>query len=68
MRRFLVAAVVGVGVGTSSAGTVVGVTIMIITHKNMKLALPFGPFLALGALSYIFFGAELIHWYTHLFR
>jgi leader peptidase (prepilin peptidase)/N-methyltransferase len=52
----------------SSAGTVVGVTIMIITHKNMKLALPFGPFLALGALAYIFFGAELIHWYTHIFR
>ena len=52
----------------SSAGTLVGVIIMIITHKNMKLALPFGPFLALGALAYIFFGPELIHWYTHIFR
>ena len=52
----------------SSVGTIIGVMVMLITHKNMKLALPFAPFLALGALAYIFFGAELIEWYSHILR
>jgi leader peptidase (prepilin peptidase)/N-methyltransferase len=33
--------------------------------KDAKLALPFGPFLALGAIAYIFYGRQLIQWYLH---
>ena len=29
----------------------------------MQAAIPFGPFLALGALIYVFFGGMLIDWY-----
>ncbi|MEZ4525452.1 MAG: prepilin peptidase [Desulfobacterales bacterium] len=39
---------------SSAIGTVIGTAIMLARHKNMKLALPFGPFLALGAVIYIF--------------
>ncbi len=47
----------------SAAGTLVGLILMIRTGKNMKLAVPFGPFLALGAITYLFFGDFLIGWY-----
>jgi leader peptidase (prepilin peptidase) / N-methyltransferase len=51
---------------SSLTGSVIGVTIMILTRKDSKLAIPFGPFLALGALVYIFFGESVIDWYLRL--
>lgn len=51
---------------SSSLGTVVGVGIMIATGKNMKLAVPFGPFLSAGAVIYVFFGPRLIDWYLNV--
>jgi leader peptidase (prepilin peptidase)/N-methyltransferase len=50
----------------SATGTVVGLAIMLATGRNMKLAVPFGPFLALGATVHVFFGARLIDWYFKL--
>ncbi len=51
----------------SLLGTTVGVIIMILTRLgNVKLKIPFGPFLSAGSLVYIFFGAPLIHWYFSL--
>lgn len=52
----------------SATGTLVGLAIMLYTRKNMKLAVPFGPFLAIGAVTYIFFGPEIIYWYFNLMR
>ncbi len=52
----------------SITGTVIGLTLMLASGKNMKLAVPFGPFLALGAVIYIFYGTELIHWYLYGIR
>lgn len=51
---------------SSFIGTIVGVAEMIRTRQGLKLAIPFGPFLAMGAVLYIFFGPQLIEWY--LFR
>ncbi|HEX2769887.1 MAG TPA: A24 family peptidase, partial [Geobacteraceae bacterium] len=51
---------------SSLAGSVIGITVMLIQKKDSKLAIPFGPFLALGAILYIFFGGQLIHWYLSL--
>jgi len=48
---------------SSFAGTIVGLIVMIKQRKGMKLAVPFGPFLAIGAILYIFWGPQLIHWY-----
>lgn len=48
---------------SSATGTVVGLVVMMIKRQNMKLAIPFGPFLALGAVVYLFFGPQVIQWY-----
>lgn len=51
---------------SSLVGSVVGVSIMMLQKKNSKLAIPFGPYLAFGAVLYIFYGKALIHWYLNL--
>lgn len=51
----------------SFIGTVAGLALMIRAGKGMKLAIPFGPFLALGAICYLFFGPAVISWYLHDF-
>ncbi|MCJ8501730.1 prepilin peptidase [Desulfatitalea alkaliphila] len=52
---------------SSFIGTTVGIALMIRMGKDMKLAVPFGPFLAIGALLYLFFGPRLIDWYLYGF-
>jgi leader peptidase (prepilin peptidase)/N-methyltransferase len=47
----------------SAVGTVIGILAMLRSGGNMRLAIPFGPFLALGAVIYLFFGQGLIDWY-----
>jgi leader peptidase (prepilin peptidase) / N-methyltransferase len=42
------------------AGALVGLTLMIARGKNLKFAVPFGPFLSLGAVVYLFWGRECI--------
>lgn len=48
---------------SSIVGTLVGLPIMWRTRKGMSTMLPFGPFLSLGAVVYIFWGDMLIGWY-----
>ena len=51
----------------SLAGTLAGIIIMISSKVvNIKLRIPFGPYLSLGAVIYIFFGQILIKWYFSL--
>jgi leader peptidase (prepilin peptidase)/N-methyltransferase len=49
----------------SLAGTFVGMIFMLLKGKNLKFAIPFGPFLSIGALSYVFFGKKVLFWYLH---
>ena len=51
--------------GASLIGTLVGLTLMLKARKGIKLAIPFGPFLAIGAIVYLFWGPEIIHWYLY---
>ncbi len=51
----------------SIAGTLIGVPLMLIKGEGGKLAIPFGPFLSLGAFFYVFFWAELFNWYVSTF-
>ena len=53
---------------SSLVGTLSGLAIMLQARKGMKLAVPFGPFLAIGGITYIFFGTQLITWYFHLLK
>ncbi len=50
----------------SLSGTLIGVPLMLLRRGNTKLAIPFGPFLAMAALIYLFWGRELIFWYLNL--
>lgn len=52
----------------SAVGTIAGLFSMIGQTKDRKLAVPFGPFLSIGAIAYIFFGPALILWYVNLFK
>jgi len=47
----------------SLMGSMVGIPWGLIKKGTLKAAIPFGPFLALGALIYVFWGQYLIDWY-----
>lgn len=47
----------------SALGTVAGFAIMLKQGKDLKMAIPFGPFLSMGAMAYIFFGPRVMRWY-----
>ena len=51
----------------SLAGTLVGIIVMLQKRENLKFAIPFGPFLSIGAMSYVFFGEKVLFWYLHSF-
>ncbi|MEZ4600214.1 MAG: A24 family peptidase [Syntrophotaleaceae bacterium] len=51
----------------SLAGSLVGIPLMIAKRSGGKLAIPFGPFLALGGIVWLLWGGQLIDWYFNLF-
>ena len=53
-------------VSGSLLGTLAGLPLMLIKGEGMKYALPFGPFLSLGALLYAIAGNELIRLFFSL--
>ncbi len=53
---------------SSLIGSIVGVVLILIKGKDFKYAIPFGPFLSLGAALSLFFGEDLIRWYLHAGR
>ncbi|MCL4491853.1 MAG: prepilin peptidase [Nitrospirae bacterium] len=50
----------------SLTGSVVGIFLMIAKGKGRKAKIPFGPFLALGALITLFLGGNILRWYFHM--
>lgn len=50
----------------SLAGSAVGIFLMVAHGKGRKTKIPFGPFLALGALITLFLGSDILRWYFHL--
>lgn len=50
---------------SSLVGSVIGVLFMATLGKSRRTALPFGPFLALGAIIYLFYGERLIDLYIN---
>lgn len=51
----------------SLGGTLVGVSFILIKKKSLKTAIPFGPYLALGAVLYFLGGRGVGDWYLGLF-
>lgn len=48
-------------------GAIISVILIILKIKGRKDEIPFGPFISLSALIYIFFGTEIINWYFAIF-
>ncbi len=47
----------------SVIGSIIGISLMVYQRADAKLAIPFGPFLACGALVYLFFGERILAFY-----
>jgi leader peptidase (prepilin peptidase) / N-methyltransferase len=47
----------------SLVGSAIGVSIMIARGSDSKLAIPFGPFLSIGAFVAMFWGGAIVSWY-----
>ena len=52
----------------SFAGSLIGVVLIALGRGGMKAALPFGAFLAVGALTAAVVGDPLVEWYTGFYR
>jgi leader peptidase (prepilin peptidase) / N-methyltransferase len=48
---------------SSVVGAVIGIGLIVFKGKGRGTAIPFGPFLALGGIAALFFGAQLMHFY-----
>ena len=53
---------------SSLAGSVVGLIVIASRRGGMKYALPYGTFLAIGALVASLFGDQIVTWYTGLYQ
>jgi leader peptidase (prepilin peptidase)/N-methyltransferase len=54
-------------ISSSLVGSLVGLLLMAKNRKGLSQAIPFGPYLAFGAILYLFFGRELSEAYVRLF-
>ena len=52
----------------SIIGTVVSLPGRILRSDNALNRIPFGPFLSLGAIIWLFYGPQLLDWYLNLIR
>ncbi|MFM2478054.1 prepilin peptidase [Celerinatantimonas sp. MCCC 1A17872] len=48
---------------SSATGALIGIAVLIKHRQKRQLQLPFGPFLAMGALVYLIFGEQINHLY-----
>ena len=53
-------------IGGSLIGTIVGIPLMLIKKENTKYAIPFGPFLSLGAVIFLFSGDRFIYAFLNI--
>ncbi|MEP6937354.1 MAG: prepilin peptidase [Chthoniobacterales bacterium] len=52
----------------SLAGSVIGLGTMLIGKRVWSTKLPFGPYLAFGAVFWMFYGETLVRWYVGMIR
>jgi leader peptidase (prepilin peptidase)/N-methyltransferase len=49
----------------SLIGSLIGIFIMILKGKKWGLRIPFGPYLAIGAVISLFWGQDILRWYLY---
>jgi leader peptidase (prepilin peptidase)/N-methyltransferase len=55
-------------VAASFAGAIVGLGVMVVGRKDWQYALPFGTFLAVGAVAAGLWGQPVVDWYASMYR
>jgi leader peptidase (prepilin peptidase)/N-methyltransferase len=50
---------------SSLIGSITGIIVMAAKGKDFKYAIPFGPFISLGAVISLFYGEKIILWYLY---
>ena len=55
-------------VGSSFAGSIVGITLVLIHGRKMQSRIPYGPYLALAAVVWVFWGPLIVDAYLNLLR
>jgi leader peptidase (prepilin peptidase)/N-methyltransferase len=58
----IVALIIGI-----ASGGLLAITLLLLRKKKRKDAIPFGPFLCLGAMATLLWGPQIMHWYSSLF-
>ncbi len=48
---------------SAAAGSIIGLAIVALNRGNRRSAIPYGPFLAAGAVAYLFAGERIVQWY-----
>ena len=48
---------------SSMAGAMVGIPLALVGKKGLRVAMPFGPFLAFAAILYVLHGPEIVQMY-----
>ena len=49
--------------GTLLAGSIIGISLIVLARHGRSVPIPFGPFLALGGIAALFFGQQLAGFY-----
>jgi leader peptidase (prepilin peptidase)/N-methyltransferase len=49
-------------------GSIIGLITLVLGRRVWSLKLPFGPYLALGAITWVFFGDSVVRWYQTFLR
>ena len=52
---------------SSVVGGAIGLALVLLSKKDLQSRIPYGPYIALGSLVWIFWGRDIIHWYVSLF-
>jgi leader peptidase (prepilin peptidase)/N-methyltransferase len=52
---------------SSFAGSIIGLGVIVMKRGGMKYALPYGTFLALGALTASLVGERIVNWYVSFY-
>jgi leader peptidase (prepilin peptidase)/N-methyltransferase len=53
---------------SSVVGGLVGVILILVSRSNWKARIPYGPYIALGALVWVICGPSIVDWYLSLMR